>query len=69
MLHALAERYFSWAGPARVTDFAWWAEITVGVARKILKTVDLTPVKLDGLDGLYRLPTECTDGSAATELA
>jgi hypothetical protein len=45
----LAQRYFSWAGPARLVDFAWWADLPTAEARQGIRNLPLARVLLDGL--------------------
>jgi hypothetical protein len=54
-VRALAQRYFSWAGAARLTDFAWWADIPPTDARQGIRDLPLARVLLDGLKGDWLL--------------
>lgn len=50
-LHRFALRYFTGHGPATVKDFAWWAGITLGDARRGLElaSAELVEVEHDGM--------------------
>ena len=43
-----AQRYFTSHGPATVKDFAWWASLTMGEARRGLALTDLAELEVDG---------------------
>ena len=59
---ALAERYFRWLGPARLTDFAWWADLPLDRARQAARSVGLLPVEPAGLKGEWFLPEVLMEG-------
>lgn len=48
-LARLCERYFAGHGPATVADFAWWAGLTLGDARRALAACEgLQPAEIEG---------------------
>jgi hypothetical protein len=44
----LARRFFDWAGPATLKEFAWWVGISQRDARIIIARTGLTPVEVAG---------------------
>ncbi len=42
---ALAERFFRWAGPAKLSQFQWFSGLGVAAAKAAIAEVDLTPVE------------------------
>jgi hypothetical protein len=64
---ALAHRYFTWSGPARQIDFAWWADLPAPEARQAVQDLELAAVKLDGVRGDWLLhPADLEDLLAFT---
>jgi hypothetical protein len=52
-LRTLAGRYFRWVGVARAEDLAWWADVTPADARTAIGELDLQPVSVGGLKGIW----------------
>lgn len=61
---ALAERYFSWAGPATLEEFVSWSALTKTACKKAIAALDLKAVDVAGLGVAYAF--EKTLASAAT---
>lgn len=59
----LARRYFSWAGPASVRHFRWFAGLTAAAAKQAIAPLRLVP--LDGTD-LLLLPEQAARFAAFT---
>ncbi|MFQ5719727.1 MAG: DNA glycosylase AlkZ-like family protein, partial [Acidobacteriota bacterium] len=58
-LRALAGRYFAWAGPARIENFAWWADIPAAQARRVVTDLALRRVRIEGARGnSFMLPAD-----------
>ena len=52
-LRTLAGRYCQWVGLARAEDLAWWADVTPADARTAIGELDLQPVAVGGLKGIW----------------
>ena len=52
-LRTLAARYLQWVGMARAEDLAWWADVTPAEARTAIGELDLQPVTVAGLKGIW----------------
>jgi hypothetical protein len=44
----LAQRFFTWAGPATLEEFAWWANLGTKAARAAISKLGLEPVRVAG---------------------
>jgi hypothetical protein len=54
-LRELAGRYFRWVGLARVEDLAWWMDVDPAEARATMGELDLVPVSMRHLRGIWHL--------------
>ncbi len=44
----LARRFFHWAGPATLKEFAWWAGLSQRESKEATRDLDLVPVSVSG---------------------
>ena len=54
----LARRFFGWAAPATVKEFAWWAGISQKQARNVAARIGLTLLSVEGWAEEAWIPTE-----------
>lgn len=57
VLAQLAARFFSWAAPATLDEFAWWAGLPKGRSKKAIAAAGLQEVEIEGLGTAY-LPAD-----------
>ncbi len=55
---ALAHRFFGWAAPATLKEFAWWAGISQKEARAVMDKIGLVRVSVEGWAKEAWIPTE-----------
>jgi hypothetical protein len=44
---SLAQRFFRWVGPARLTEFQWFSGLGVKAVKEIVQSLNLTPIAPD----------------------
>ena len=59
--NGLARRFFGWAAPATLKEFAWWAGISQKDARSIVRRIGLTSISVEGFAGEAWIPAEQVD--------
>jgi hypothetical protein len=57
----LAHRFFKWASPATLKEFAWWAGMSQREARQIIGAIGMVRVSVDGWVNEAWIPAETMD--------
>lgn len=63
----LAARFCAWAGPATADEFAWWAGLPKGKAKRAIADAGLATVAVDGWAADAHLPAEDLDDLLALD--